>query len=169
MNSLEITCESCEAHMRLSPSLLMQLAGKTGRVTCRRCENKIVLDGRGGEVVVKGGGFAVDALDWEEVIEATGHLPHVDPHLSEFPRSVPPVLPISARLRRSQHTAVAPFEAPEPPPMRGQEDSLSPHAIGSEEEDGLVPLGREFNSSPFASERDETYKSLFPRPVPKKQ
>jgi hypothetical protein len=135
MNSLEIVCECCEAHMRLSPSLLLKLAGKTGRVTCKHCENKIVLDGRGDEVVVKCGGFEASSFELEDV---------------------------TGGLEQSER------EAPEPPPMRLKEDSLSPHAFNDEQEDGLVPLGREFNSSPFASERDASYDSLFPRPAPQR-
>ncbi len=47
--------------------------------------------------------------------------------------------------------------------MRAQEDSLSPHSF--ENEEGLVELGREFNSSPFSSERDESFRSLYPQAV----
>jgi hypothetical protein len=155
---IEIVCESCESRMRLSESLLGKILGKSGRVTCRECESKIVLDATRGQVRVTQGGRLVTELEIEELLDFTEAPPSVDPHLSELPlvpvssptmkgSSVPPPLPVEARA----------------PSMRAS-NSLSPLTLGDDEDDGLVPLGREFNSSPFASERDQSYNSLFPRP-----
>lgn len=52
------------------------------------------------------------------------------------------------------------------PPMRGDDDSLSPHALGEVEEDGeRLHLPENFKSSPMSSNlRDETFQSLYPQP-----
>ncbi len=190
MESLEIVCESCDSRMRLSESLLTKVAGKSGRVTCRACQNKIVLDATDGEVRVTKGGYELRTLEIEEV-EAP---PSVDPLLSVLPlepvaSANPPLAaqsegndeaasedaPESFRVHtpgpddlaaamRFSRKAGEEFEAPVPD--FGSDGSLSPHAIDDEEED-LVPLGREFNSSPFASERDASYQSLFPEMRPR--
>lgn len=185
MESLEIVCESCDSRMRLSSSLLNKITGKSGRVTCRECQNKVVLDATGSEVRVTAGGYVAGALDLEEIEEFTEAPPSVDPHLSELPLepvgSVSPLHPEDAGAAESfkvrtpgpDDVAAAmryglkseePFEAPAPD--FASDGSLSPHSIDAEDED-LVPLGREFNSSPFSSERDASYNSLFPEMKPK--
>lgn len=210
MNTLDIICDSCDAQMRLSAGLLARVAGKTGRVSCKQCEQRVILDGRDGGVRVVAGGTVVEPLDLEEVqssADGDGKQEAGDPHLSELPpdvwesrgqsnSSLPPPLPEEAKkdsnsppamdepppsaeeltdvasvrepglfeladqLRRAEDREPR-FEAPSP--LRAGEDSLSPHSIDDEEEDGLVSLNRDFRSSPFASERDATYESLFPK------
>lgn len=179
--------------MRLSESLLGKILGKSGRVTCRECASKIQLDATLGQVRVTLGGRLVTDLEIEELLDFTEAPPSVDPHLSELPlaqvsfpgsreSSVPPPLPVEARaqslragisqasgLSSSLHASMRAdrMEAPIPNMVGG--GSLSPLSLDDDplslddDDDGLVPLGREFNSSPFASERDQSYNSLFPR------
>lgn len=188
MEPLEIICESCESRMRLSATLLEKILGSSGRVTCRECSSKILLDATQGEVRVTKGGRFTSAREIHEIEDITESPPSVDPHLSEMPlvplqpsahqgRSTPPELPPEARGRSMRLatpaardvTSSLPFsksakEMEAPVPHFTSAGSLSPHSLSDDDDDGLVPLGREFNSSPFSSERDQSYKSLFPQP-----
>lgn len=149
MEPLEIVCESCESRMKLSEPLLEKIRGKSGRVTCRECGSKIMLDATQGAVRVTKGGRRAVALEIEEIEDFTEAPPSVEPHFS-----VAAALEVAPNLKE--------FEAPVPD-FRSA-GSLSPHTLYDEDDDGLVPLGREFNSSPFTSERDRSYNSLFAEP-----
>ncbi|GEM_PF-1619048 len=247
MKTIEITCDNCSARMLLSAKLLSRIEGKTGRVTCKQCHNKVSLDGRSDTVsILSGGSLAEPAL----VLEPLSSVEEgKEPHLSEYPfegsdaadssndvegvllaadedliqsnsapvasdfvlsetrTSLPPPLPEEAHARDSlevnsseespEEEAPAPslrqlaeqvraheesfegapssrrklLDAPVPPEAREQDDTLSPCTLEKdEEEDGLIPLGREFRSSPFAaSARDETFHSLYPEAKAKPQ
>lgn len=188
MEPLEIVCESCESRMRLSETLLEKIVGSSGRVTCPECSKKILLDATQGHVrVIKGGRFASER-EIQEIEDFTEAPPSVDPHLSELPLvpaqasahkglSSPPPLPLEARARSmgprakpgndvaaASQLSGAAKEWEAPVPHFSSAGSLSPLSLSDDDDDGLVPLGREFNSSPFASERDQSYNSLFPQP-----
>lgn len=198
MNNVEVVCDACEARMRLSEGLLDRISGKTGRITCKQCANKIALDARGEELRVTSGGSLL-AVDLE--VEELEEVPHsgldlIDPAFSEFPAeikmkeeefpdhspdlsrsvpmtaqvsaaasgsgatSIPPPLPSDLQEKRRQSIA-AKMEAPVPDGFRPDEDSLTPHSLG--EEDDLPELEHAPPSAPFASERDETFRSLYPK------
>jgi len=197
MNPIEITCEKCDSRMRLSARLLDRIEGRSGRVTCKSCGNKLGLDARGSGVVVTSGGALVES--GADLVSATGS--DVEPHLSELPGpgsertvSLPPPLPAEAieddmppSVRKGadnpslldlvaevggsspahpvpSRANLQAVEAPLPP-MRPEEDSLSPHAFHDEDDASLIPLGREFDSTPYAapSPRDAAYESLYPQ------
>lgn len=169
MNTIEIICEACDAKMRLSSCLLQRIKGRSGRVTCKQCSNKVGLDASGDGITVVFGGVllgSAEPLELESLEE--------DPHLSEGPArdasesrievsgrgsSLPPPLPIGARARR--HHSI---EAPPPPQLRGLEDSLSPHSF--EDEVSLAALAHDIRSTPYSAPppRDLTYNSLYPEP-----
>lgn len=196
MKNAEVVCDACEARMRLSEGLLSRIAGKTGRITCKQCDNKIALDAKGAVLRVTQGGSLLD-LDLEvlELEEAPrSGLDLIDPAFSEFPAeikmkeaelpvqnsnpaddseaisleaarpsgssatSIPPPLPSDLQEKRRRSIA-AQMEAPVPEGVRRDEDSLTPHSLG--EDDDLPELEHAPPSSPFASERDETFRSLY--------
>src|SRR5690606_1236124 len=74
--------------------------------------------------------------------------------------SIPPPLPSDLQEKRRQSIA-AKMAAPVPDGFRPDEDSLAPHSYG--EDDDLPELEHAPPSAPFASERDETFRSLYPK------
>ncbi len=177
-NAVDIICESCETRMQLSEGLLAQIAGRSGRVTCKQCARKVGLDASGPGLKVTYGGYILPGgqeLDSEEPISTS------DPHLSEFPVGVKVTVapPISDELKdrrrvRAQREQNVRAEAAQQSPQGGsvaqgakasaiERGSLSPHTFADEQDDdGLVPLGQEFHSTPYVNERDSTFQSLYP-------
>lgn len=210
MNNVEVICDACEARMQLSESLLNRIAGKTGRITCKQCANKVALDATGDELrVTEGGSLVASDLELEEIDDAPNSgVDLIDPAFSEFPAeikikadpeadeeaaattssseasapptSVPPPLPVELKERRRQSlSASAPggeakkeeeqapaFEAPAPP-IVGDESGGEPSNLPDDAEDeDRIELAHPPPSSPFSSERDETFRSLYPDPAP---
>ncbi len=166
--------------MRLSDELMARIEGHAGRVTCRRCEAKIALDGRGDELLVTSGGRRVEFTPTTEV-ELDDETNHPGPSTdagkekSELRLSLAPPISDELKKRRAASLAaqLADADDDEPPPMkeapiphlRGEEDSLTPHTFderGNKEDRIILPP--DFKSSPMSSNvRDESFRSLYPQ------
>jgi hypothetical protein len=162
MKPIEIVCGSCTVIMRLGDELLERVQGHAGRITCKRCGNKVAIDARGAYLVVRSGGQLIEettrpgpyfkdssALLSEPAVTVAQHWsefpaqPAVldEPPSSEVPSvrmSMAPPVPDELKARRaaSRVTAEPPamsvLEAP-PVVWRDDGDSLSPHAFAEVE------------------------------------
>jgi len=159
MKPIEIVCGLCTVTMRLSDDLLERVQGHAGRITCKRCGNKVAIDARGSFLVVKRGGQLVEettrpgpffsdqsALSSEPDVTVAQHFsefPSEDtssldgPPSSEVPSvrisMAPPVSDeLKARRAASRATVASPVRRAmeAPPPWRDDGDSLSPHSFG---------------------------------------
>lgn len=176
-NAVDIICESCGARMRLSEALLSQIAGRTGRITCKRCEKKVGLDASGDSLkVTYGGRLVARDLDDGDGEPVSG----TDPHLSEFPPgkkvNIPPPVSEELKARRrlramaAKHAlklpavqkSGAPLKVPPPKMERG---SLSPHTL-ADDDDRLIPVGRKVQAPPSTRETDPAFEALYPGVAP---
>lgn len=132
MKAMEIVCAGCDAHLRLSESLLARLAGRKGRVSCKQCENKVALDARGSELTVIAGGVllplgegqshhaaehhaaagdSITARDFSEAPPSGSAIRPPSPGLSSFRASIP-----SERAITAPPITAPPITAPPPLP-----------------------------------------------------
>jgi len=73
MNPMTIKCDHCAAYLVLTVDLLDRLSGKSGRVTCHSCGEKIGLDARGRAMLLVGGKLAPEPeLELEEAPSLRG-------------------------------------------------------------------------------------------------
>lgn len=162
MKPIEIVCGSCTVIMRLGDELLERVQGHAGRITCKRCGNKVAIDARGSYLVVRSGGLLMEettrpgpffsdqsalgsepattvAQHWSEFPAETSGSPDEAPS-SEVPSvklSMAPPVPDELKARRAASRAAIELPATSmdaPPPVwRDDGDSLSPHAFGEVE------------------------------------
>lgn len=172
--------------MRLGEELLERIHGHAGRVTCKRCGNKVAIDAHGVELVVKDGGKLIDepaSVGSAQDPPVSSGVISVAQHWSEFPQggtpsqalpevrvSMAPPLPEDLKRRRAVSRLASAeqggMDAPAPELAAPEGDSLSPHSLTEVSgDDEPLRLPANFKSSPMASNvRDETFKSLYPEP-----
>ena len=108
---MRFECDSCQTKYKISDA---KVAGRIVRFPCRKCEHRIVIDGRGGEVTVPAG----SAYRYEDVTRPSEPVPLVrqgatvrqrrpSSPVRRRPSSVPPRRPSSVARRVSSSPAAA--------------------------------------------------------------
>jgi hypothetical protein len=145
MIPMTIQCTRCDAYLVLPAELVARVQGKTGRVPCHGCGEKIRLEARHGALLLAGARHARDVeIEFDEAPSVRGEqlslLPpppqdepveEIDavesvrvpgaPRLSSLPPSPPPSLRLSKGPRPSAHAELRP-----PRPVAGTRRSSPP-------------------------------------------
>ncbi len=128
MKVVEIVCESCERSMSLGRGVLTHIAGRTGRVSCQGCGNRIVFDARHEELRVLQGGFQIESSDElvQESEEGIDDRP-LNTRDATFASLYPSALLVHSSSQESELARRNRLNTPRPPLKRGREQKPAVH------------------------------------------
>ncbi len=121
MAAATIECSQCQTILLLSDSLLQQVEGRTGSVTCKGCEQRIHLDWRGPSLSL-GGAILIDDLELELDDEPPAEQRISEAHLSDRSSGGDSLTPQITEMNEGQ--AASP-----PAEMHRQDDSALPEEL----------------------------------------